>query len=344
MCTIHDFKYIVSFAAFAICLPFLQSDALAQKKLDKSVLQGKVICLDPGHGGTADTDHYRVGPSGEREEWVNLRVGLYLKKLLEKEGAKVLMTREEDVQVVLADRAVMAMENQADVFISIHHNATADRTVNFPIIYFHGSSNENQASVLLGRLVGEEFRKGLFANEGPISLVSDFTVFPTAGASVLRGTYGTPAVLAEASFFSNAAEEARLKKKSYNRKEAKAYLTALTRYFSHDQLAIKEKKQPAEIPPFPVFQEAERMNPEAKKWGENFNEGKKILENGQSEHYEEALRLLTLSVKSFPDSYLAGEGHLLRSEVLEKLGRKEEADQEKRRYQYFYVEMETADQ
>ncbi|WP_414618177.1 N-acetylmuramoyl-L-alanine amidase family protein [Dyadobacter sp. 32] len=56
-------------------------------------IRGKVICIDPGHGGTSQTDHYRVGPAGEREEWVNLRVALLLRKILEEKGAKVIMTR-----------------------------------------------------------------------------------------------------------------------------------------------------------------------------------------------------------------------------------------------------------
>ncbi len=51
-------------------------------------LAGKIICIDPGHGGTSATDSFRVGPSGEREEWINLRVALHLKKMLEKKALK----------------------------------------------------------------------------------------------------------------------------------------------------------------------------------------------------------------------------------------------------------------
>jgi N-acetylmuramoyl-L-alanine amidase len=78
-------------------------------------LTGKTICVDPGHGGTALTDSYRVGPSGEREEWINLRVGLMLQKMLEEKGAKVLITRTEDKVVSLPDRAKLAVENKADL-------------------------------------------------------------------------------------------------------------------------------------------------------------------------------------------------------------------------------------
>jgi len=153
-------------------------------------LRGFTVVVDPGHGGTALTDSFRVGPTGEREEWVNLRVSLHLRDLLEKDGARVLMTRTEDDFVELADRARLAVENQADVFVSVHHNATADTSVNFPIIYFHGNASQNKASVLLGRFIGRELAGAMFDGETPVSLVSDFAIFPTRGTGVLRGSYG----------------------------------------------------------------------------------------------------------------------------------------------------------
>ena len=119
-------------------------------------LAGRTICIDPGHGGTADTDSYRVGPTGEREEWINLRVALMLRDLLEQRGARVLMTRTEDVAVELQDRATLAIENGAEVFLSIHHNATADPEANFPVVYFHGAASENQAAIALGRELGAQ--------------------------------------------------------------------------------------------------------------------------------------------------------------------------------------------
>ncbi|WP_245189656.1 N-acetylmuramoyl-L-alanine amidase [Lunatimonas salinarum] len=312
-----------------------------QDRKGRKVLSGKVICLDPGHGGTADTDQYRVGPTGEREEWINLRVARILQRMLERNGAKVLMTRTEDVLVSLADRAALAMANQADMFLSIHHNATADRSVNFPIIYFHGSAEENVASVVLAKLLGESFKGALFTEETHLSVVSDFGIFPNSGAGVLRGTYGIPAVIAEASFFSHAPEEDRLKRSAYNKKEANAYLKAISAFFSIKKpLEIKEKLQPLKLSPFPVFQEAERMSPEAMNWMGNFAEGKRIVDNHLETEFENALRLLTLSVKSFPDSPVAREAHGYRVVLLEALGMVEEAEQERRRKQYFYPDLE----
>lgn len=170
-------------------------------------LKDKIICIDPGHGGTTDSDSFRVGPTGEREEWINLRVALELKTILETKSCEVILTKTEDVPVTLKDRALVAIENEADVFISIHHNATADNAVNFPIVYFHGNASENQASVQFGRSIIKHLSKFIFNNESEMSLVSDYTIFPNSGTAVLRHSYGIPGIIGEASFFTHPAEE-----------------------------------------------------------------------------------------------------------------------------------------
>ena len=109
------------------------------------------------------------------------------------------MTRTADIQVPLADRAALAVSNDADLFVSIHHNATADLTVNFPIIYFDGAASENLAGVALAKYLEASFQKIFYRQNTVSSIASDFSIFPKAGAAVLRGTYGIPGVLAEAS-------------------------------------------------------------------------------------------------------------------------------------------------
>src|SRR5690606_31528298 len=108
---------------------------------------------------------------------------------------------------------------------SIHHNATADPQVNFPIIYYHGTASENQAGVELGLHLAKTIKKYMYKKKKvPVSLVSDHTIFAGSGLGVLRGTYGMPGVLAEASFFTNPEEENRLKLEKHNYNEALAYV------------------------------------------------------------------------------------------------------------------------
>ncbi len=85
----------------------------------------RTIVLDPGHGGT---DPGCLGKSGSQEKDVVLDVAQSLKKMLvEKGGFNVILTRETDIFVPLEDRTVIANQKRADLFVSIHANATRNR-------------------------------------------------------------------------------------------------------------------------------------------------------------------------------------------------------------------------
>ena len=307
---------------------------------DGDPLDGRTICIDPGHGGTADTDSYRVGPTGEREEWIDLRVALILRDILEQRGARVLMTRTEDVAVELQDRATLAVDNGADVFLSIHHNAIADPEANFPVIYFHGNASENRAGVALARTLAAHLADALFDGQTEIALVSDHAIFPTAGAAVLRHSYGIPGVIGEASFFTNPDEEQRLRDEDYNRREAQAYAAALTEFFSHPIPSIHHKGSLVTVEPFEVLEEGGRMDPVALRWKENWRAGREAQDKGTPEALGQALELFTLSARSFPDSWLAGDCHARRAQILDALGRHEEATMERLRAKEHYVSLE----
>lgn len=84
-------------------------------------LSGRVICINPGHGGSDP------GACGDlRESDMNLTVALRLGQLLAERGAQVVYTRTTDVRVPLSDRPVIANNAGADLFISIHHNGSSD--------------------------------------------------------------------------------------------------------------------------------------------------------------------------------------------------------------------------
>ena len=321
------------YLSLAITLFLTLTIAFAQKT---SPLNQKIIVIDPGHGGSAATDSYRQGPTGEREEWIDLRVGLLLKEMLEEKGAKVFMTRSTDVTFPLADRSKMAIDNKADFFVSIHHNATADPSVNFPIIYFHGLSSSNKAGVAFGKQLAKNLAKYMYKSKTQVSVVSDFTIFSGAGASVLRGTYGIPGVLAEASFFTNPQEEARLKEKEHNYNEAMAYALTIENFFKGTPPRISPKIASDFPPQFATLQEAERMSPLAKRWLQDFNEAKELMKSKDKEVLQKAYDLFTQSARSFPDSYVAAQCHKYRVILLKKLGKPDEAMQEEKRVSEFF--------
>lgn len=304
---------------------------------DSLSLSHKIICLDPGHGGTAATDHYRQGKNGEREEWINLRVALLLKHKLESKGAKVILTRDTDIFVKLEDRAVLAVQQKADLFISIHHNATADTAVNFPIIYFHGAVSENLAGVALGTMLASAFERGFYGRATPKSLLSDYVIFPTKGSSVLRGTYGIPGVLAEASFFTNPSEEQRLRQPEYNEREAQAYLIAVLHFFEQGTKMILPEKITLQLPPFLVLEEAQRTNPVALNWEADFKKGIALSIKNDTASYRAALELFSRSARSFPDSYVSGQCHRYMAGLLKNMKQNSEAKTEELRSEELFV-------
>jgi len=81
-----------------------------------------VVVIDPGHGGKWPHDGAR-GPRGQREKTVVLSVARRTKAILEAEGATVVLTREHDEDISIAERARIANEAGADLFLSIHCNS-----------------------------------------------------------------------------------------------------------------------------------------------------------------------------------------------------------------------------
>jgi N-acetylmuramoyl-L-alanine amidase len=83
------------------------------------------IVIDPGHGGH---DTGTIGPHGLMEKDVCLDVALRLGRLIEQKlpGAEVVYTRKDDSFVSLEERTAIANEAHADLFISIHANASSD--------------------------------------------------------------------------------------------------------------------------------------------------------------------------------------------------------------------------
>lgn len=87
-------------------------------------LTGMRILLDPGHGGPEDLGSR--GPTGYPEKAVALIVAQLLRQRLEAQGATVLMTRTEDVDLLPQDRAAMIERLEPTVALSLHYNALPD--------------------------------------------------------------------------------------------------------------------------------------------------------------------------------------------------------------------------
>lgn len=84
------------------------------------------VCIDPGHGGSADG---AVADSRKRlEKDDNLALSLKVRDELQNMGVKVIMTRETDKDVSLKERCKIANKAKVDLFVSIHRNSSPDGT------------------------------------------------------------------------------------------------------------------------------------------------------------------------------------------------------------------------
>ncbi|QBK26357.1 SH3 domain-containing protein [Ureibacillus thermophilus] len=108
-----------------------------EKKVErkKGTLNGVTIVLDPGHGGN---DQGTAGLRNTIEKEITLKTAELLKTKLQQAGANVILTRESDVYVGLYKRVALAHQHGADAFISIHYDASEDRTISgFTTYYYH---------------------------------------------------------------------------------------------------------------------------------------------------------------------------------------------------------------
>lgn len=110
-----------------------------EQKIDHGLnnfLENRVIVVDAGHGGK---DHGATGTNfNSIEKELNLDVAKILQSKLEATGATVIMTRTTDTYLTLQQRVDISIINDADAFISIHHNANEDSSsINGTITYYY---------------------------------------------------------------------------------------------------------------------------------------------------------------------------------------------------------------
>ncbi|MGM0369796.1 MAG: N-acetylmuramoyl-L-alanine amidase [Bacillota bacterium] len=186
-------------------------------------LEGKVITIDPGHGGQ---DPGAIGFSDLREKNPVLEIGLRLEELLEDTGAEVIMTRREDEFVSLEERVAIANKADSDIFVSIHLNG-------------HRSSNSFGTETFIDPDSGEN--STLLAQFIQNNLVDKLGTFDRGVKQeelyVLNHT-NMPAVLEEVVFISNKEEEDKIMEDDFKEKSAVAIYKGIVKHF---ELLLEEE-------------------------------------------------------------------------------------------------------
>jgi len=121
-------------------------------------LEGAVVLLDAGHGGSDNGATGPMGVQGPVEKDINLDLTLRVKKELEEMGAKVITVREKDTYYTLNERVELIREIKPDLSISIHGNSmgvTSDYSLSSGFLTFYSYNNIQDAAGVINTSVNE---------------------------------------------------------------------------------------------------------------------------------------------------------------------------------------------
>lgn len=194
-------------------------------KLTKG-LKDKVICIDPGHGGTD------VGAIGKisQEKNITLAISKKIADLLNDAGAKVIMTRTTDVDVYapydaaaeeLQARCNIANAAKADAFVSVHIDSFSSADARGVTAYYNSKTPHDYS--LAKYIHNQNMQATEFPDRGT----------RTANFYVLLHT-NMPAVLLELGFISNPTEERALNSEKQQQNFAESIVKGLADYFNHN--------------------------------------------------------------------------------------------------------------
>jgi len=195
-------------------------------KLNTLPLKNKVIYLDPGHGGKDPGAMYK----SIMEKNINLEISNNLKKILEKNGASVYLTREGDYDLSvpntinrkrsdLSRRSNIINKSLCDIFLSIHLNAESTGTWSGAQVFYDDINPENKK---IAKIMQQVFKENLNTKRK----------YKESTDLYLQKRINRPGVLLELGFLSNANDRYLLKQKFYQNKLSNVIMQGLIRYFN----------------------------------------------------------------------------------------------------------------
>ncbi|MBU1026987.1 MAG: N-acetylmuramoyl-L-alanine amidase [Candidatus Margulisbacteria bacterium] len=195
--------------------PKLEPKKYIEVKKTKKVLplRGRIIVIDPGHGGL---DPGAVAANGIAEKHLTLKVAKKIAYLLNEAGATVYLTRHKDRTVSIRELASFANRVKADIFVSIHYNYSYIKKVAGTETYYWNRQSRNLALTLHRSLV-----RGLKRRDRGLRRAKFYTINHTS----------MPAVILEPVFISNAEESKLASSAAYQAKLAQIIANGVKQYF-----------------------------------------------------------------------------------------------------------------
>lgn len=208
-------------------------DLMLKFKPTYSGLSGKVIAIDPGHNYAPGTSLYNPGAvSHVVEAKVNYEIALLLEKRLTELGATVVRLETDKYELPIEERAHVARQYGADLFISLHSNSAAETVQGVEAYYFTPYSQplaELVSASLSSYYENSVYKDGESRNRGAkysyywVTLQQDF-----------------PSILLEMGFVSNYEEAMVLSDSAHQKKIAEAIADGISAYFARSGLSYIE--------------------------------------------------------------------------------------------------------
>ncbi len=188
-------------------------------------IKGKMITLDPGHGGT---DPGAIGKQGTKEKDITLKIAMKVRDYLLDKGAQVSMTRTNDKDVFGPDatdaqelqaRVDVAQANDADLFVSIHCNASTNPNIGGISSYFFPKTDYDK---IAASAIQDDLTKKFGLDDLGVRQANFY----------VNKRSSMPTVLIETAFISNQKEEKLLRSNWFQSKMAKAIADGIEDYFA----------------------------------------------------------------------------------------------------------------
>jgi N-acetylmuramoyl-L-alanine amidase len=193
-----------------------------------------ILVIDPGHGGTGQTGgssgNNATSPSGLLEKDLTLVVARHAETALGARGHDVRLTRTADLNLSLIDRAAVAKLSRADAFVSIHFNGFGDTTVQGTETWVHQAASARSVE-LAGCVQRAVLRATQHRDRGVRRKVLG-VVDPVNHAP------GTASCLAELSFITTRAEDARLRDPEYLKALGEAVANGIQEFVGQQGLQV----------------------------------------------------------------------------------------------------------
>lgn len=219
--------------AASVAVAAAQAAALAGEESGQAAAHIPTVYLDPGHGGSDEG----CAREGVREKDLNLAIALLVRDQLEEQGYQVIMSRETDTYIAKETRVAQANRSGADIYISIHQNATEEGAGVNGMEVWYTEDSDRSGSKRLAQLIRQQTLRSTGAEERELRSDADFYV---------TGNTSMPACLIETGFLSNAAEREKLGLAEYQQQIADGIAQGVSYYFHPKTMYLTFDDGPSE--------------------------------------------------------------------------------------------------